>query len=116
MASYFWLEAVIPPVEAIEGCEREIAMQNSYTRLHRGIVAHHAESKRRSREKIGEVLFHVFLLGALCWHAFGGLTMLQNSIHTAQFFDGPIYVGLGALTYSTGWWLRYSLTGWRGLL
>ena len=34
----------------------------------------------------------------------------------ARFYDGPIYLGLGALTYSVGWWLRFSLTGWRGIL
>jgi hypothetical protein len=91
-------------------------VENSYTRLHRSVVSRRVADKKRARERVGEIVFSLFLLGAMFWHGYGGLIMLNHSTHAARFYDGPIYLGLGALTYSVGWWLRFSLTGWRGIL
>jgi hypothetical protein len=91
-------------------------MQSNYTRLHRSVMERRAENRKHQRERAGELFFHVFLFGALCWYAFGGAVLLQQSANAPGFYNGPVYIGMGAFTYITGWWIRFWLTGWRGLL
>lgn len=88
-----------------------------YSAFHQqNILSRRAEDHIDSRIKVGDLLFHVFLLGAFCWTVFGGRTMLQSPLNPDDFYQGLVFVALGALIYGIGWWLRYSLTGWRKFL
>lgn len=90
-------------------------MRSDYRTLH-DVLHRRATTRARHRERAGELLFHIFLLGALCWYVWGGLILFEHSHHAARFYDGPVSIGMGAITYTAGWWVRFILTGWRGLL
>lgn len=91
-------------------------MRTIHGPLKNAVTERHAVARRRSVEKRADWLFNLCILGALCWYVFGGLTLFQHSANIAKFYDGPVYIGLGAVTYSVGWWVRFFMTGWRGLL